>query len=353
MTLLGFADDVLDLPWRYKLILPPIASLPLLASYTGGTSIVIPASLGALLSSGGKLTALGYLVDPVLNFATVDTNADGKVLELGIFYMVYMALLATFATNAINIYAGINGLEAGQSAVISVAIITANIVEIAGGASARSPHLFSALLGLPFLGVTLAVLAHNTFPARVFVGDTFCYFAGMTFAVHGILGHFSKTLLLFFLPQVINFVYSLPQLFKVYPCPRHRLPFYDAALGLLRPSTFELPVPVVKASAAGAAANSDSAVNLAPSTPKSGGSRRRRSSVATTPAAAAVVPAAVKSAMLERDNMTLINLLLRVAGPMHERTTTNALLVLQALCCAAAIAVRLAAVDTSPPDVSF
>jgi UDP-N-acetylglucosamine--dolichyl-phosphate N-acetylglucosaminephosphotransferase len=175
----------------------------------------------------------------------------------------------------------------------------------------------------------------------------------MTFAVHGILGHFSKTLLLFFLPQVINFVYSLPQLFKVYPCPRHRLPFYDAALGLLRPSTFELPVPVVKASAAGAAANSDSAVNLAPSTPKSGGSRRRRSSVATTPAAAAVVPAAVKSAMLERDNMTLINLLLRVAGPMHERTTTNALLVLQALCCAAAIAVRLAAVDTSPPDVSF
>lgn len=62
------------------------------------------------------------------------------------------------------------------------------------------------------------------YPSRAFVGDTFCYFAGMTFAVVGILGHFSKTMLLFFIPQVLNFLYSLPQLFHVIPCPRHRLP---------------------------------------------------------------------------------------------------------------------------------
>ena len=46
----------------------------------------------------------------------------------------------------------------------------------------------------------------------------------MTFAVVGILGHFSKTLLLFFIPQLINFVYSLPQLVGIVECPRHRLP---------------------------------------------------------------------------------------------------------------------------------
>lgn len=39
---LGFADDVLDLAWRYKLLLPPIASLPVIVAYTGGTSIVLP-----------------------------------------------------------------------------------------------------------------------------------------------------------------------------------------------------------------------------------------------------------------------------------------------------------------------
>ena len=61
-------------------------------------------------------------------------------------------------------------------------------------------------------------------PAEVFVGDTYCYFAGMTFAVIGILGHFSKTMLLFFIPQIINFLLSVPQLFKFIPCPRHRLP---------------------------------------------------------------------------------------------------------------------------------
>lgn len=36
----------------------------------------------------------------------------------------------------------------------------------------------------------------------MFVGDTFTYFAGMTIAVAGILGHFSETLLLFLVPQV-------------------------------------------------------------------------------------------------------------------------------------------------------
>ena len=62
------------------------------------------------------------------------------------------------------------------------------------------------------------------YPARVFPGDTFCYFTGMAFAVVGINGHFSKTLLLFFIPQIFNFILSCPQLFGLVPCPRHRLP---------------------------------------------------------------------------------------------------------------------------------
>ena len=46
----------------------------------------------------------------------------------------------------------------------------------------------------------------------------------MAFAVVGIQGHFSKTLLLFFIPQVFNFLLSCPQLFGLVPCPRHRIP---------------------------------------------------------------------------------------------------------------------------------
>lgn len=46
----------------------------------------------------------------------------------------------------------------------------------------------------------------------------------MTFACAAIISHFPKTLLLFFLPQIFNFLLSCPQLFGLVPCPRHRLP---------------------------------------------------------------------------------------------------------------------------------
>ena len=62
----------------------------------------------------------------------------------------------------------------------------------------------------------------------------------MVFAVVGILGHFSKTMLLLFLPQIVNFLYSVPQLFHIVPCPRHRLPRFNEKDGLLYPSRANL-----------------------------------------------------------------------------------------------------------------
>lgn len=94
----------------------------------------------------------------------------------------------------------------------------------------------------------------------------------------GILGHFSETLLVFLVPQVFNFVYSLPQLFKIVPCPRHRLPRFDPATGLLHP----------------------------------------------TP------------------NWNLVNLALVVGGPTTERGLCIRLLALQAACCAAGFGLRAA-----------
>ena len=200
MIFLGFADDVLDLRWRQKLILPTIASLPLLMVYAvtyNNTTIVVPKPLRHFL---------------------------GYSLYLGPLYYVYLGMLAVFCTNAINIVAGINGIEAGQGLIIALSIILYNTVEFFYGSDQWQTHLFSLHFMLPFVGVTLALLYHNWYPSQVFVGDTYCYFAGMTFAVVGILGHFSKTMLLFFMPQVFNFLYSCPQLFHFVDCPRHRLP---------------------------------------------------------------------------------------------------------------------------------
>jgi len=41
-VLLGFVDDVLDLKWRHKLIVPTIATLPLLVAYNGVTNVIMP-----------------------------------------------------------------------------------------------------------------------------------------------------------------------------------------------------------------------------------------------------------------------------------------------------------------------
>lgn len=59
----------------------------------------------------------------------------------GILYYVYMGMLAVFCTNAINILAGINGIEAGQSLVIAASIIVFNIVELNG--KENNKHLWA------------------------------------------------------------------------------------------------------------------------------------------------------------------------------------------------------------------
>lgn len=153
-----------------------------------------------------------------------------------------MAFLSIFCTNTINILAGINGIEVGQSIVIALCIVANDILYIMKpGHPATDAHLFSLYFLLPFIGVSLGLLYHNwylmcctwaegRFPSRVFVGDTYTYFAGMIFAVVGILGHFSKTVLLFFIPQIFNSAYSAPQIFGLIPCPRHRLPRFPSLL---------------------------------------------------------------------------------------------------------------------------
>jgi UDP-N-acetylglucosamine--dolichyl-phosphate N-acetylglucosaminephosphotransferase len=292
MLFLGFTDDVLDWPWRYKLVLPTVASLPLLCCYNGSTSIVVPIPLRALLVQKQEMTNFGNLVSW---FVEIDMGSNGKFLDLGFFYLLYMGMLAVFCTNAINIYAGINGLEAGQSYVIGCAILLHNLIEIRSQPLTQENHLFSAMIMLSFVGVTLGLLKHNWYPASVFVGDTFCYFAGMTFAVVGILGHFSKTLLLFFIPQIINFLWSVPQLFKRVPCPRHRLPAFNAKTGLMEPSTFECkPHQYLWLK-----------------------------SLNRIDRKAERIP-----------NMTVINMLLSIVGPTSERNLCSMLLGLQLICCA-------------------
>jgi UDP-N-acetylglucosamine--dolichyl-phosphate N-acetylglucosaminephosphotransferase len=189
---------------------------------------------------------------------------------------LYMLLMAIFCCNSINILAGINGLEAGQSFVIACSVLIHNLLELGG--EHHYSHLFSLVCIVPFIATTLGLLCHNWFPSAVFVGDTFTTWAGMTLAIVGILGHFSKTLMLFFIPQWLNFIFSIPQLLHIIECPRHRIPKYNKESGKLNSSK----------------------------------------------------------------NLTLLNAVLEITGPMSEGNLSRLMMAFQILCCAFGFYVRYA-----------
>lgn len=257
--LLGLFDDLFDIRWRHKFFLPAVASLPLLIVYYvdfSVTQVMVPPFVYKFPYGGFAIDVLERAIDlgnwivkvvTGLSFTSgADSTENPTLIDLGVFYYFYMSAISIFSPNSINILAGINGLEVGQSVVLAVVflvndfcyLLTPNITQ-----AAYDSHLFSAIFVIPFLGVLCALLKHNWFPARCFVGDTYCYFSGMVFAIVGIIGHFLKTLLIFLLPQVINFIYSVPQLFHIVPCPRHRLPKFNPEDGLMYPSFGELEKP--------------------------------------------------------------------------------------------------------------
>lgn len=214
VTILGIGDDLFDIRWRHKFFIPAFAAIPILIVYFvdfGVTQVVIPIPFRPYL---------------------------GRLFDLGPLYYMYMAAISIFCPNSINILAGINGIEVSQSLVIACLLVLNDTLYlfVPYPHPATDSHLFSLYMLLPFIGVSFALWWHNWYPSRVFVGDTYCYFAGMVFAVVAILGHFSKTLLLLFIPQIFNFLYSAPQLFRLIPCPRHRLPRFNARTGLMEPS---------------------------------------------------------------------------------------------------------------------
>lgn len=145
------------------------------------------------------------------------------------------------------------------------------------------------------------------------MGDTFCYFSGMTFAVVGILGRFSKTTLLFFIPQVFNFLYSFPQLMKLIPCPRHRLPKFNS-----RTDQMECSTTVFRYSELSVLGKL----------------------VISLFRVFRLIRWEEKDGVVVTNNFTLINLVLLYFGPMHEAKLSTVLLGIQFLCTLLAFVIR-------------
>ena len=121
----------------------------------------------------------------------------GKV-DLGIFYpLIIIPIGITGASNAFNMIAGYNGLEAGMGIIILSAL---SYVAYVNG------YPWVSVIGLCMVFSLLAFLIYNWYPAKIFPGDTLTYSVGALIACIAILANMEKIAVLLFVLYYIDFL---------------------------------------------------------------------------------------------------------------------------------------------------
>jgi UDP-N-acetylglucosamine--dolichyl-phosphate N-acetylglucosaminephosphotransferase len=163
---MGLIDDMVNLRWRYKAVLPIFASLPYLALRPMGRTAI-------------NLPFIG-------------------VVNLGeTFFLLFIPAIVTVTTNTYNQLGGLNGLESLPGLVILVGLST--------GANSIT------LTIVPIL--CLLVLGYLSYTGKAFIGNVGSFSIGLTLAVYSILMNLKLFLLISLTPYIIN---SLIILFSTY-----------------------------------------------------------------------------------------------------------------------------------------
>ncbi|MDO8634601.1 MAG: hypothetical protein Q7K34_04890, partial [archaeon] len=113
--------------------------------------------------------ALPLMVLPQSIATTEVTIPFMGIVSFGFFYSLFLVPIAiTGASNAVNMLAGFNGLEAGLGAIISFSMLLALFFLPTG-----QPGSIEAIIIMSsLLGSLLAFLRHNWIPAKIFGGDS-------------------------------------------------------------------------------------------------------------------------------------------------------------------------------------
>lgn len=158
---MGLLDDWADIRWRYKAILPLMASLPLIVVREG---------------------------DP-----TMSTYFWGKINLGSIYYFIVIPLIITITTNTVNQLGGLNGLESICPSIILTGMLAVSIIH-----GLRE----SILLYVPL--ILSWILAYYNFRGKIFVGNTGSFAFGITLASYAIIANIEQTLAISIIPYVIN-----------------------------------------------------------------------------------------------------------------------------------------------------
>lgn len=177
-TMLGFVDDVLSL-----------------LSYSGKTSI-------SGLSPATRVLLMAPISMPLVaikaGYSRIDLPLIG-VVDLGITYpLIAVPIGVMGASNAFNMLAGYNGLEAGMGLLL---LLSALVVGVVKGLTLVT---LASLIGIASL---IGFIYYNWYPAKTFPGNSFTYGIGAYYAGIVILGNFEKigvtVFILYFLELIL------------------------------------------------------------------------------------------------------------------------------------------------------
>lgn len=164
MTLIGFVDDLWDIPATMR--------------------------LAAQFVAAGILVVNGVKIDYITNYlAEFNLFADQNYLYLSglseTLAIVVTILWIVGFTNAFNFIDGLDGLSSGIAAISSLSLLA---VVVQFGDRGASVLLLSALAGS-----ALGFLRHNFSPATIYMGDSGAYMLGYILAAVSVLGALKVT----------------------------------------------------------------------------------------------------------------------------------------------------------------
>jgi len=148
---IGVVDDLINLKQWQKAIIPIVAAVPLIAVKAGVSAMWIP-------------------FFGVVNFGIF-------------FYILIIPIIVTGATNATNMLAGFNGVEAGMGMVSLLGL---------GSVCFYEGNYEAAIIGLSTAGALFGFVISNKCPAIVFPGDVGTLMTGAAIAAVTILGNVHK-----------------------------------------------------------------------------------------------------------------------------------------------------------------
>ncbi|CAJ0925608.1 unnamed protein product, partial [Mesorhabditis belari] len=173
----------------------------------------IPEPMGVITAAVYLIIMFIFIPFPLLEWTYTERlfPHDKFLAFLSAIISICTAILLGFADDMLDLSLLLRRLlpvlvplvSVGQSLIIASSTTLYNVIQLY---RLQDPiecwyNWLSIYFLLPFITTSLILYNFNKYPARVFVGDTYCYWAGMTLAAVAILGHFSKTAMLFFIPQ--------------------------------------------------------------------------------------------------------------------------------------------------------